>query len=132
MKKSIIYAVATACVIIAGPLSAHPVDNESATFTNGLLHPLSDWGYVTAMLAIGLWVGWRRARLPEADLVSWIAIATLFSVNGYLHASVLEQMTWWYATGMLLNSAGLLVLGILAIAGSMPSQVRSLLVPNRQ
>lgn len=120
MKKSFICTTATLLVIVTGPLAAHPVHDEVASFAYGLVHPLGDWGHLLSVIAIGLWAGWRQAKLSPVDLLSWVVIALFLAVNGYLHAMAMTQFTWMYAAGMLFSTAVTLAAGVLVAAELKP------------
>jgi hydrogenase/urease accessory protein HupE len=114
MNKSVITAlITTLLVMFAGPLAAHPVHDEVATFASGLLHPFSDWGHLLSVITIGLWAGWRSRKLSAVDLLSWIVIASFLAINGYMHGTVMASLTWAYAAGMLLSTVVLLSIGVL-------------------
>ena len=71
MKKTVITSlVAMLLLTMTGSLAAHPIHDEITTFTDGLLHPLTDWGHLLSVIIIGLWAGWRSARLSLVDLIS--------------------------------------------------------------
>ena len=109
MKKTVITTfIATLLVTLAGPLAAHPVHDEVTTFASGLLHPLTDWGHMLSIIAIGLWAGWRSTKLTPVDLISWLVIGLFFAINGYLHAAAVAQLTWSYGAGLILSYVGLL------------------------
>lgn len=114
MKKTVIISlVAMLLVTFTGTLAAHPIHDEVTTFSNGLVHPLTDWGYLLSVIVIGLWVGWRSAKLSIVDMISWIAIGLFLAINGYLHAAVVTHFTWAYSAGMILSNVALLCIGML-------------------
>ncbi|KPJ94998.1 MAG: hypothetical protein AMJ53_03790 [Gammaproteobacteria bacterium SG8_11] len=122
MKKSFIAMMATVLVIFAGPLAAHPVHDEVATFTSGLLHPLGDWGHLLSIIGIGLWAGWRNTKLSLLDLFSWIVIGLFVTANGYVHATAVTHLTWAYAAGMLSSTMVLLSFALLISSPLKPQQ----------
>ena len=98
--------------LFSTPLLAHPLHNEAATFSNGLSHPMSDWGHVLSVLAIGLWAGTRKNRLVFLEIISWLAIGVLLIVNGVLHATAVTTLTGTYAVGLVLGTVLLLAAGL--------------------
>ena len=112
MKKTFVFMTAIVLVMFTCPLAAHPVHDEVATFTSGLSHPLTYWGHLLSVIAIGLWAGWRAVKLSWMDLLGWIVIAVLMSVDGYVHAIAVD-LTWAYIAGMVSSTVVLLCVGLL-------------------
>ena len=98
--------------LFSTPLLAHPLHNEVATFSNGLLHPMGDWGHVLSVLAIGFWAGTRKTRNVSLEVISWLVIGVFLTVNGALHATAVTPLTGTYAVGLVMGTSLLLAAGL--------------------
>lgn len=67
-------------VIVAGlaamPALAHPGAHHAADFSTGILHPLTGWDHLLAMLAVGIWAAQQR-RLAWSMLAVFPAAMVL-------------------------------------------------------
>lgn len=70
------------CMLSAGSAWAHPGHGEP-DFVSGLLHPLTGLDHLLAMLAIGLWAGWRRSA-PHLSARASLALPGLFVMGAAL------------------------------------------------
>jgi len=98
--------------LFSTPLLAHPLHSEAATFSNGLLHPMGDWGHVLSVLAIGFWAGTRKTCNVSLEVISWLVIGVFLTVNGALHATAVATLTGAYSVGLVLGTALLLAAGL--------------------
>ena len=105
---------AVALLLCAGPLAAHPVHDELATFTSGILHPLMNWVHLLSVTAIGLWLHQRYRKLDMKDILGCAAIGSLLILNTYLHGLAISALTWDYLAGFSVGTLMLLVAGALA------------------
>lgn len=74
---------------------AHPaLTGHTHGFTNGLLHPLSGWDHLLAMIAVGVWAvrGGRRAiRLLPLAFVSTMILGGLLGMIARVQIPLVEQ-----------------------------------------
>jgi len=111
-----------ALVFVPSLAQAHPGHfNQSPGWANGLLHPVSGFDHVWAMIAVGLWAvqcGGRAIWLVPLTFVSTMALGGLLGMHG-VAGPMTEQ-------GI---AASMLVLGLLiATAARLPMIASALIV----
>lgn len=94
-------------MLLSGAAQAHPLSQHIGGLAAGIIHPLTGWDHLAAMLAIGIWIGQTRrmafTRLSAACLGALVAGGVLgmnltVSVEGGLIASL-------FALGLLIALA---------------------------
>lgn len=79
-------------LLIASPVLAHPGHDHTATFTQGVMHPLSGADHMLAMMMVGLFavqLGGRALWLLPATFVGAMVVGG-FAGTGGISASALE------------------------------------------
>ncbi|RZF63259.1 HupE/UreJ family protein [Sphingomonas populi] len=151
---------AAALVLIATPAFAHPGHGEDAGMLGGLLHPLTGYDHLAAMLLVGVWAAFVFPRallalpvaflgglslgfalgymLPGASVEAIVLVsspmllagllagrrmplplaagltAVFATAHGYAHASEASGDAFAFAAGMLVSTAALHGLGLIA------------------
>lgn len=79
MKSKSNSLIAAALFLAAIPAAyAHPGHGPATGFEGGLVHPLSGWDHVLAMVAVGLWAAQMRApRLLPAAFLAAMALGAV-------------------------------------------------------
>jgi urease accessory protein len=79
--------------LVATPALAHPGHGIGGGFWDGVLHPLTGWDHLGAMLLIGAWAGSLSRRAPAVMLPRFLtAMFVGFASGALLHASAIEWM----------------------------------------
>jgi urease accessory protein len=106
---------------------AHPGHpGQASGWVNGLLHPLSGFDHLCAMIAVGLWAAQRGGRalwMVPLSFVSVMALGGLLGLNGVpvpfaeqgIAASVLVLGLLLAASARLTLAASALIVGIFAL-----------------
>lgn len=108
------------CGLLAAPAYAHPGAHHASGLAAGLLHPLTGWDHLLAMLAVGIWAAQQR-RAAWHLLVAFpvaMALGALLAFGGFAVPMVESGI-----------AASVLVLGLLvAFAVRMPALASSAMV----
>lgn len=91
MRRRVVGALAAALALAAAPAVAHPGHSHEAGFAAGVIHPLSGFDHLAAMLAVGLWAGFAgggRRWLWPAAFVAAMAGGVAFGWSSLLPSGV--------------------------------------------
>ena len=69
-------------VFLPNLASAHILPGTSHGFTDGLLHPLTGWDHLLAMIAVGLWAAQHRGRAVWLIPASFVGVMLLGGILG--------------------------------------------------
>ena len=116
MNKTITTVAALSVMLISESVAAHPIHNELATFSGGIVHPFTNWIHVLSTIAIGFWLGHRSGNLIAMILLGGIIVGTLFLLNVSLHIIAMTSFTWPFLAGFFISTILLLVTGVLVSA----------------
>ena len=102
--------IAVLAILWAQPALAHVGKGEAAGLLTGLLHPISGWDHVLAMVAVGLWGAQLGAPAIWMLPVAFPLVMAMGAMLGFLGVSVPGIEYGIAASGILLGAAVMLEL----------------------
>jgi urease accessory protein len=84
MKKNLSKSLLALGLLVFLPnlASAHILPGTSHGFQDGLLHPLTGWDHLLAMIAVGLWAAQHRGRALWLIPLSFVGVMMLGGILG--------------------------------------------------
>jgi urease accessory protein len=75
-------------VFLPNLASAHILPGTTHGFQDGLLHPLTGWDHLLAMVAVGLWAAQHRGRALWLIPLSFVSVMLLGGILGFAGVSM--------------------------------------------
>ncbi len=84
MKKIAAKRLLAPCLLVLLPnlASAHIVPGTTRGMQDGLLHPLTGWDHLLAMIAVGLWAAQQRGRAVWQIPLAFVSVMVLGGILG--------------------------------------------------